>query len=117
MSIVNAPRAGVPIGFVTIQGQRIEVVTHSEYQLFFETLLRRVGGPTGVGTPDLVVSQFEDAGIEETKALLYLSEQAAAQLPIAEPLPCPEVASPCDLQEQITALALRVQALEQGVSA
>jgi hypothetical protein len=60
----------------------------------------------------------EDAKVrEETKALLYLSEQAAAQLPIAEPLPCPEVASPCDLQEQITALALRVQALEQGVSA
>jgi hypothetical protein len=117
MTIVTVPIQSVPIGSVTVGGQKYDVATHPEFVRFFDSMLRRVGGPTGVGTNDLVVSQFEDAGIEETKALLYLAERSAGQMPIAEPVPCPEVAAPCDLQEQITALALRVQALEQGVSA
>lgn len=117
MTIVTVPIQSVPIGSVTVGGQRYDVATHPEFVRFFDAMLRRVGGPTGAGTNDLVVAQFEDAGIEETKALLHIAEKAAGQMPIAEPVPCPEVAAPCDLQEQITALALRVQALEQGVSA
>jgi len=101
--IVTAPIVGVPIGFVTVNGRRMEVATNPEFVRFFEGLMYRVGGPTGPGTPDLSVAQFEDAGIEETKALLYSQGNDTAQMPTAD-------------AERINALEKRVLALEQGMS-
>lgn len=103
MSTVTPPRAGVPIGTVAIQGREFSVATHPEFVRFFESLITRVGGVTGPGTNDLSTAQFEDAGIEETKALLHLAESAAAQ----------EVVY---LREVVQALEKRIIALEQGVS-
>lgn len=98
---VTTPIRAVPIGTVTIQGRKFDVATHPEFVKFFESLTIRVGGPTGPGTPDLTVAQFEDAGIEETKALLYQAQDAAAQ-------------DVTHLREAVQALERRVWSLEQG---
>jgi hypothetical protein len=104
MTRVTQPIVGVPIGTVTVNGQRFDVHTHPEFQRYFESLSVRVGGPTGPGTPDLTVAQFEDAAIEETNALLSIAEKTAAQY------------SDAALRAEIEALARRVQSLEQGIS-
>ena len=100
---VNQPLGATPIGFVTVNGQTIPVMTNPEYVRFFFGLTDRVGGPTGPGTPDLSVAQFEDAGVEETKALMIRGFDSVNQ-------------KPDDLHEKIEALQRRVADLEQGLS-
>ena len=51
MPNVTAPRVGVSIGTVVIGAQRYEVATHPEFVRFFESLVARVGGPTGSDVP------------------------------------------------------------------
>jgi hypothetical protein len=105
MSTVSPPRAGIPIGMVTIKGQRLEVVTHPEFTKFFDSLTSRVGGATGPGTLDLTVAQFEDAGIPEMMADIYSLRDAASQEHTITAL-----------REEVFALTQRVQSLESGVS-
>jgi len=44
MSNVTQPREDIPIGFVTIGGQRFDCATNPEFVKFFSTLLGRAGG-------------------------------------------------------------------------
>jgi hypothetical protein len=102
---VTTPIRAVPIGSVTIQGKKFDVATHPEFVKFFEALTNRVGGPTGPGTVDLAVSQFEDAGIAEQQAEFYTFKDAVTQ-----------DTSLAALREELIALRARVETLEQGMS-
>lgn len=101
MSTITPPRAGVPIGRAVVAGRNVVVDVDEEYLRFFASLTERAGGVSGSGTTDLSVAQFEDAGIEETKALLHVLANEAGQ-------------APSGIEEQLRALTLRVIALEQG---
>ena len=50
MTTITTPHAGIPIGTVTVGGQRVDVVTHPEFVRFFESLVVRAGGVTGPGS-------------------------------------------------------------------
>lgn len=52
-----------------------------EWFLFFQAVFIRIGGANGESNTELVASAFEDAGIEETKALLFAQAQQFGQLP------------------------------------
>jgi HAMP domain-containing protein len=118
---VNQPLASTPIGWVEVDGKRFPVATHPEFVRFFDSMLVRVGGTSGPSTPDLVLAQFEDAGIEETKALLSTgldelrqsADNAALREAIAAP---PDQILVSELREELQALAARIEALERGVS-
>lgn len=81
MTVVSQPIAQTPIGTVVIGGRPYQVETNPEFIRFFGSLVGRVGGATGPGTVEIVSQQFEDAGIEETKALLYGMNSALMQAP------------------------------------
>lgn len=98
MTIITLPRAGLPL---TLQGATIS----QEWFRWARDITERAGGVTGMGSEELAMSQFEDAGIEETKALLYAVNDSQAQ--------ANEIA---ELREQVLALLLRIEAIEQGVS-
>ena len=133
MANVTFPRNGIPIGFVTVNGQRLAVDIHPEYLRAFNSILGRVGGVTGTGTNDLALSQFEDAGIEETKANLYRLTDDVFQLPPMVVLPAddenqlpPVVSLPIqddpvtgieELRAQVAELTKAIQALQQGLTA
>lgn len=117
MAVVTQPRVGIPIGTVTIQGRVYDVPTHPEWVRFFESALDRIGGPTGSSSNDLTLSQFEDAGIEETKAALFAVQDGFNQAPPVVSVK-DEEASPLlsALMEELALLRSRIDALEQGVS-
>ena len=75
------------------------------YRYLVQDLFDRVGGFVGPTINDLAAAQFEDAGIEEMKALAYSNSDASNQ--------SPEVSA---LREELAALRSRVEAMEQGVS-
>lgn len=118
MTTVTQPKAQVPIGFVTVAGQRLDVMQSQEMVRFFASLVQRAGGTSGTGTEELTLSQFEDAGIEESKALLFaLTDEMRArpEAPVhavTQDDPSGELAS---LREEVAALRSRLDALEQGV--
>ena len=64
MSNVTLPQAGVA---ATGMGG---VMTRDWYR-WAHDVTQRIGGVTGESISDLVLSQFEDAGIEESKAQIY----------------------------------------------
>lgn len=132
MANVTAPRNGIPIGLVTINGVPLSVSVHPEYLRFFEGLLSRAGGVTGAGTDDLAASQFDDAGIEETKLAVYRVSDGAGQVPafqqlIADnPQTPPPVSIAADdmqasgleeLRAKVAVLTKAVEALQQGLTA
>lgn len=72
------PREGIPI-------TGSELPTREWYRFFFD-LSQRVGGVLGSSTDDLATASFEDAGVEESRALLFATGDAANQAPPAEQL-------------------------------
>jgi hypothetical protein len=74
MSLVTLPSARIPL---TIKG---DTVSPEFYRWMFD-MTERVGGPTGASTPDLVVSQFDDAGIAEQQAESFSLANAIGQIP------------------------------------
>ena len=133
MALVTAPRNGIPIGLAKVNGMEIPVTIHPEYLRFFEGILARAGGVSGAGTDDLVLSQFEDAGIEEHKLALFKLTDDAGQFPpsnqadaSADWLPPPVVHMPPaddvtpgleELRAQVVELTKAVEALQQGLTA
>lgn len=75
-----------------------------EWFLLLQGLYSRAGGATGSSTSDLSESMFEDAGIEETKAVLYRLAQDMGSFP-----------SYADLAAEIAELRKEVEGLKQGV--
>jgi hypothetical protein len=116
MSIVTLPRAGIPIGTVSINGQQVPVSLHPEFQRYFETLFVRTGGATGAGNEELTLSQFEDAGIEESKAFAFaLADEMRQQpRPIAVQIEAIETMI-SDLASVVAELSKAVDAINQGV--
>lgn len=116
---VTPPKEQVPLGYVVIQGQRYEVTQHPEIVRFFQSLVTRVGGVTGASTTDLTVSQFEDAGIEETKvqvrdlATEFGQMPPPAQIAITQDDPDGRVNA---LEARIGALEAVIQGLQQGTA-
>lgn len=87
MTTLTQPRLGVPIGTATIQGRPVEITIHPEWARFFSDLFSRVGGVSGAGSDDLVLSQFEDAGIEELKAAFSSLRDEVRQIPLPPEAP------------------------------
>ncbi len=54
MSNVTQPRGGIPIGQVRIGAQAYQVELNPEFNRFFETLVRRVGGTVGMDLAELL---------------------------------------------------------------
>lgn len=79
MTTITIPRADIPL--VDAAG----TPTRDLYR-WMRDVTQRVGGVNGASTTDLSAAAFEDAGIEETKALAYSINDAANQQP-----PVPEL--------------------------
>ena len=131
MTIVTQPRSGIPIGLVSVDGKTQEVELHPEFRRFFESIFYRVGGATGSGSNDLSLSQFEDAGIEETKWALASARDEFGQVPpvslpdpfdagqfVAQQTPIADDASSeiASLRAEVDSLRQIVQALQQGIT-
>lgn len=54
MSSVTQPRGGIPIGQVRIAGASYQVDLNPEFNRFFETLVRRIGGAVGMDVTELL---------------------------------------------------------------
>lgn len=104
MGIVTKPNSTIPVGFVTVGGVELPVRLNPEHDKFLERLLARAGGVSGVGSDELLLSQFEDAGIEETKADLFALRDELRQ-----------GESVASLRESLVAALRRIEALEQGM--
>lgn len=75
MTVVTIPRATVPfVGNAPMS---------AEWYRWASDITQRVGGPTGAGSNDLSLSQFDDAGIEEAKANINDLRQEVRQAPQA----------------------------------
>jgi hypothetical protein len=68
---------------VAISDPRTGLITR-EWYLFLLSMFERVGGSSGTSTTDLTLSQFEDAGIEETKAFLFRLADQTQSMPVVE---------------------------------
>lgn len=79
MSAVTLPSSRIPL---TANGDAVSV----EFYRWMHDITQRVGGVAGPGTEDLALSQFDDAGIEETKEALLEASDAVLQLPLLEAL-------------------------------
>jgi hypothetical protein len=99
MSTLTPPKANIPIGWVTINGQRMPAVMDPEWLRYLAaSLFDRGGGTNGASTSELEAAAFEDAGIEDLKI-------RTAQL--ADEMPVFHVAGDIDV------LRAKVDALEQ----
>lgn len=115
MSILTLPTARIPIGWATIKGERVPVVIDIEWMRALITLVDRAGGVTGVGTDELSMSAFEDAGIEELKAAMYSGFDDAAQFAVYPVETIDRIES--ELAEQAATIAemqKEMQGLQQG---
>ena len=112
MSVVTLPRIQIPL---TIGGDRVS----AEWYRLFHDLVLRAGGVTGPGTNDLAISQFDDAGIEETKFSLEVMARSLEQAPREEP---PHRIAQLEAQltealAQIGELQREVKGIQQGYTA
>lgn len=81
--------------------------------MFLKQLFERVGGSAGDGTLDLSAAQFEDAGIEETKAMVMrFADDSAVMPPVVLPLPSDD-----DPSQRIAALEATVAELRKELDA
>ena len=120
MGNVTFPRNGIPIGYVSINGQRMPVEVHPEYLRAFDSIVERVGGVSGSSTNDLTLSQFEDAGIEEHKhALFRLTDDVWQLPPMVDLSAAHEDKAPGveELRALVAELTKAVEALQQGLTA
>ena len=118
MAKLTPPRAGIPVGTVTVNGASFDAVIHPEWLRYLTSgLFDRVGGVAGAGTDDLLAAAFEDAGIEEAKACLYRLAQDIGQSPAAaqEFPPVDVISTLADLREQIAVLRTELEGLRQGI--
>lgn len=100
MTKVTLPRYGVAL---TARGDQ----PSAEFYRWMHDITERVGGALGTGTDDLSVSQFEDAGIEETKAAVNaITELVAQNIMLASALE--------SLSATVSYLLSRVDGNEQG---
>lgn len=89
-----------------------------EWYLFLQGIFIRIGGSIGASTTDLSTSTFEDAGIEETKAALFIATQDAGQAPSIVIMTADAwadlLAQISGIQDQIAELSKDIQGLRQS---
>lgn len=106
MSLLTLPRAQVPL--VDAKGQ----ITREWYRWATDAT-KRMGGVEGSSTDDLTLSQFEDAGIEETKQAVYRVADELGQMPVSLPQQIEDLTTTVDeLQALVATLFQAIQDLQ-----
>ena len=77
MTVLTIPRNGIAL--LDVNGGM-----SSEWYRWAHDITSRAGGVNGVGTTDLLLSQFEDAGVEEVKAAFEIFTRSLEQAPREE---------------------------------
>jgi methyl coenzyme M reductase subunit C-like uncharacterized protein (methanogenesis marker protein 7) len=83
MSNITQPRGSIPIGLVRVGGAEYQVSLNPEFNRFFETLVRRVGGSVGMDVSELLQIALEPvsqgtAGQEAMRATEELRHEVEA---------------------------------------
>lgn len=118
MGILTQPQARIPIGWATVAGQRVAVEIDPEWMRYLSTLTERSGGITGVSTTELTEMAFDDAGVEESKAMLYAMADSAGQVPAIVSQQLEDVLTDlADTRAQVAELAKTIQDMKQGLAA
>lgn len=106
---------------LTLQPPRVPLVdqngqTTKEWYRYFLDLQQRVGGYDSASLADLSESTFEDAGIEEAKAGLYLLRDDLMTAPRSELVAAVEFLQTqvAELAALVTTLQGQIQDLNQG---
>lgn len=107
MSLLTLPRAQIPL--VDANGQ-----VNREWYRYFSDLTKRAGGVDGSSSEDLTLSQFEGAGIEESKQAGFRLADEVGQLPPLMAVIEAQQTEISDLREAIAALAQAIQDIRQG---
>jgi hypothetical protein len=124
MSVVNLPKANVPIGHGTISipgkgNVEIDVLIDQEWMRGLSQLLDRTGGTTSNTIPDINISAFEDAGIAEQQAEMYSIESNFGQLPAVQVVQAENNFSDhgiSELRARVAVLETMIAGLMQGTS-
>ena len=132
MALLTQPQARIPIGYATVAGVRVPVEIDPEWMRYLVTLNDRAGGVSGVGTTELAIEAFEDAGIEEIKATTYAMSDAFGQLPGRQADPLVDALGQvpvafieqletvltelADTRAQVAELAKTIQDMKQGLA-
>lgn len=53
MSTVTQPKSVIPIGYLMMGGKKLDVSISPEFNRFFDTLVRRIGGTSGDSTDEI----------------------------------------------------------------
>lgn len=122
MPRITPPKADIPIGHITIAGQRLDVEQSSEFVRFFEDFFKRVGGTLAPSNADLDSSlndlTIAPASISDTSVL-------ETRLRAIEQRPEPAAALDADtvqdgrieqLQAEVDRLRQIVEGLLQGTT-
>lgn len=117
MSTITPPQSGIPLGYVSVAGQRLPVEQSPEFTRMLFDLFRRVGGTTAPTNTDLATDLPEDAGIEELKATVFRNADAADQQPPSVVLPADDDANGRlqSLEAMVAYLRTEIEALKQGM--
>lgn len=122
MTTVTPPKSNIPIGHVTIGGQRLDVEQSAEFVRFFNDFFRRVGGTIAPSNTDLDTSlndlSIAPAGISDTSAL-DTRLQALEQRPESATAADPEVSQDARIQQleaEVDRLRQIVEGLQQGTT-
>lgn len=113
MANVTLPRQDLPIAGT-------QAPSREWYRWAFD-ITARVGGVQGAGTDDLATASFEDAGVEESRALLFAASDAANQVPPAEQLQALVIENDrlsqevAELRAVVFELYKSIQGISQGV--
>lgn len=87
MSTITPPQAGIPIGYVTVAGQRLSVEQSPEMTRLFFDLFRRVGGTSATDNTALL------AAIDEAQSSAMTFAPTSYDAPLADLLqPAPQEA-------------------------
>lgn len=87
---LTPPKAQVPIATVDVGGRSFACTIHPEWLRYLaQGLFDRAGGTSGSSSNDLSASAFEDAGIEEAKAVLYGLRDGLNSTPPVAPVDSP----------------------------
>lgn len=58
MSTLTKPQARIPVGWVTVAGQRLPVVIDLEWDRYLSTVTERAGGALGLSTTDVDAGSY-----------------------------------------------------------
>ena len=129
MANLTPPRAGIPVGKVTIQGVEYDAMIHPEWLRYLSNgLFDRAGGVAGPSTVEAAQEAGGNAGTEEARAAITelrsdmeqfanhgriaASEEMLLQLASMDPFAM--MAQISALREQVATLTDRINSAEQA---